>query len=143
MCVVCVCMCMCKGAQACVCLCACVENRIIKIQTCGYGYGCIKFIISNKTRNPCVKIIIPSSDITNAETSKTISRGPKLVALERYQNVGYLNYVSNTTQLANKKSKCYYRKFSIILILTLDSLCHDPDSPGKARPTYAESAYMY
>jgi len=65
-------------------VCVVREKLEIRIFTRSYAYSCIQFIISNKPRNPCIKIIISGSNVANGETSKTISPGPKLVALERY-----------------------------------------------------------
>ena len=53
----------------------------VKDRTCGYGNDNIVLIISNDTRNPCIKIIVAASNIIDEEVAICIWCGPKLVAL--------------------------------------------------------------
>ena len=53
----------------------------VKNRTCGYGNEDIFLIITNDTRNPCIKIIAATSYIIDGEVAICICRGPKLVTL--------------------------------------------------------------
>lgn len=54
-----------------------------KLRTWGYGDGNITMVISNKTRYPCIEIVIACSYILDAKIAFLVHRGPELVALRR------------------------------------------------------------
>lgn len=54
-----------------------------KLRTWGYGDGNITIVISNKTRYPCIEIVIACSYILDAKIAFLVHHGPELVALRR------------------------------------------------------------
>jgi len=58
---------------------------IYKLTCFNSNHGVI-FVIPNKTRDPCIQIIVPGSDVFNYETSLIVSLCPELIPLKEIKN---------------------------------------------------------